>query len=205
MLHSFDPLMTYLQRLEGVREGLHPDQERGHDDGGGVVGAVVAPCSQVPCKAAPVLNWPQTDASARKLRDESTSEYLRPQCSQLLRISPWTSASFAPSGLPSAWTGRGKCRGWTGPGSDREDQSDKIRAADICHPHGLSGRSGSAQVTYLWLVVGENPWKDRILHQVIVRPTSQRIEVHQVLKVTDFPFLVERQETQETKTKRALE
>lgn len=46
------PLEAYLQCLEGVREGLHPDQEGGDDDGGGVVGAVVAPCSQVPWRAA---------------------------------------------------------------------------------------------------------------------------------------------------------
>lgn len=47
---------SYLQRLEGVWEGLHPDQEGGDDDGGGVVGAVVAACSQVPCKAEAMLN-----------------------------------------------------------------------------------------------------------------------------------------------------
>lgn len=53
----------YLQRLEGVREGLHPDQEGGNDDGGGVVGAVVAASSQVPCKAAAMLGWQRPDTS----------------------------------------------------------------------------------------------------------------------------------------------
>lgn len=47
---------------------------------------------------------------------------------------------------------------------------------------------------YLWLVVGKNPGKDRILHQVIVCSPGQRVQVHQVLKVTDFPFLVDGQE-----------
>ena len=37
----------YLKGLEGVGEGLHPDQEGGHDDGRGVVGAVVAAGQQI--------------------------------------------------------------------------------------------------------------------------------------------------------------
>lgn len=42
---------------------------------------------------------------------------------------------------------------------------------------------------YLARVVGQNPGKDWILHEVIVRPTSQCVEVHQVLEVRDFSIL----------------
>ena len=37
----------HLKGLEGVGEGLHPDEEGGHDDGRGVVGAVVAAGQQI--------------------------------------------------------------------------------------------------------------------------------------------------------------
>lgn len=47
---------------------------------------------------------------------------------------------------------------------------------------------------YLWLVVSNDPGENRILHQVIVCPPSDRIQMHQVLKVTYLPLLKDRQE-----------
>lgn len=43
--------------------------------------------------------------------------------------------------------------------------------------------------TYLSAVVGQYPREDRVLHEVIVRSSSKRVEVHQVLEVGDLSIL----------------
>lgn len=42
---------------------------------------------------------------------------------------------------------------------------------------------------HFWQVVSEDPGEDWILHQIIVRSPSDCVQVHQILKVTNFPFL----------------
>lgn len=42
---------------------------------------------------------------------------------------------------------------------------------------------------HFWVVVSEDPGEDWILHQIIVRSPSDCVQVHQILKVTNFPFL----------------
>lgn len=43
--------------------------------------------------------------------------------------------------------------------------------------------------SYLWLVIGQDPGEHWILHKVIVCPSSNGVQMHQVFKVTYFPFL----------------
>lgn len=57
-----------------------------------------------------------------------------------------------------------------------------------------SARQASRQmrhrrIAHLGVKVGQNPGEDRVLHQVIVGASRQRVEVHQVLEVTDLPSL----------------
>ena len=42
---------------------------------------------------------------------------------------------------------------------------------------------------YIILVVGQNPREDGVLHEVVVRPTSQGVELHQVLEVGHLSIL----------------
>jgi len=46
---------------------------------------------------------------------------------------------------------------------------------------------------YLWVVVGNDPRKHWVLHEIIVWTAGQRVETHQVLKVADFSSLHKRQ------------
>ena len=41
----------------------------------------------------------------------------------------------------------------------------------------------------LRIIVGDDPWEHRILHEVIIGPASQCVEMHQVLEVADLSFL----------------
>lgn len=45
--------------------------------------------------------------------------------------------------------------------------------------------------SHFCLVVSKDPGEDWILHQIIVRSPSDCVQVHQILKVTYFPFLEE--------------
>lgn len=48
---------------------------------------------------------------------------------------------------------------------------------------------------HLRVVVGQDPGKDWVLHQVVVGSASQRVQVHQVLEVTDLSSLGNKWET----------
>lgn len=48
----------------------------------------------------------------------------------------------------------------------------------------------------LRVIVGNDPWKDWILHQVVVWTSSECIQTHQVLKVADFSSLPQPQRSQ---------
>ena len=43
-----------------------------------------------------------------------------------------------------------------------------------------------SQVQLLRLVVSEDEWKHRVLHQVVERPPSQLVELSEILEVRDF-------------------
>lgn len=43
--------------------------------------------------------------------------------------------------------------------------------------------------TNLRVIVGNNPWEHWVLHEIIVGSSSKCIQVHQILKITDFTFL----------------
>ena len=48
---------------------------------------------------------------------------------------------------------------------------------------------GRAQVDLAVVVVGQDPWENGVLVQVIVRPPRDRVQEHQVLEVGDLPPL----------------
>ena len=46
-----------------------------------------------------------------------------------------------------------------------------------------------SEATHLAVVVGEDPGKHEVLHEVIVASTREGVQTHQVLKVTDLTSL----------------
>ena len=45
------------------------------------------------------------------------------------------------------------------------------------------------KVQYIRIVVTEDPWKHRVLVEIVVRATSDGVEIHEVVKVGDFSSL----------------
>ena len=45
---------------------------------------------------------------------------------------------------------------------------------------------------YIALIVSQDPWEDGVLHEVVVRPTGQGVQLHEVLEVGHLSVLVER-------------
>lgn len=103
--------------------------------------------------------------------------------------------------------------GWTGEGLSPERPSGPeglSPAAEALCDFGCSGGQGQKATgsdhvnTYLRAVVGQDPGKHWILHVVIVGPPSHGVEVHEILKIADVPFLPEETERGQIKHSQLL-
>ena len=95
-------------------------------------------------------------------------------------IVPWISSIVPGSAPPSVWRNLEKLMSPLDPMSTTTSKNDTF-----------TWKWNRLNITiYLTGVVGQDPWKDWILHEVIVWAASQSIEVHQILKVSDFSILL---------------
>ena len=67
-------------------------------------------------------------------------------------------------------------------------QNTRRKTIVIFEIFGGGGGVGS-EATHLALVVGEDPGKHEVLHEVVVAAASEGVQTHQVLKVTDLTSL----------------
>lgn len=108
-------------------------------------------------------------------------------------ISVWISLFFSLFELPLVWRGLGTSPEMT----DLESNKHWIGVHTITAKNELLFLNPQLKpfkcqwnwFYYLWFIICNDPGKNRILHQIVVCPSSKSVQMHEVFKITYFASL----------------